>query len=370
MTLEKNQISVLQLVLLLFLSRAFVILTYVPGIGSSVSGAAVLVGNIIGYAVVMLCFLPVIVTAKKYPERSLMMNLETAWGGVGTFVGILYYLFVVLLASNTLAHFQFFMVNAVFTEANVWAILLPITAVAAYAAYTGIEGIARAGFPIAVGFTIALLFILCSSVPNLQTENIKFPVEGGMGEIALSAYGVVANTMEIPLAYLLLPYCKEKIKRGMVGLVIGLLLLTEAVTFFIVAVLGDFAASQTFPFYALASMSELSVFQRLDALHMGIWVFVAFLKLSLLIFSATEILRFIAPKGKNTGCFRQGCLAVTAVSVLGAAVPACYDIGWMRTLYRMLYSGIPIAVAGILIPIAVLWSMERRKKGASGKKKG
>ena len=87
--MEKNRISIIQLVLLLFLSRAFVILTYVPGIGNSLSGASILFGNIIGYAVVLLFFVPLIVMAKKYPERSLVMNLSYAFCRLGPFISII-----------------------------------------------------------------------------------------------------------------------------------------------------------------------------------------------------------------------------------------------------------------------------------------
>ena len=213
-----------------------------------------------------------------------------------------------------------------------------------------------------VGFMIAFLFILFSSIPNVEMVNVKLPVNGRFREIALSAYGVVSNTMEILLFYLLLPYCKSKIKQGVFGLVISLTVLTELITFFIVSVLGDFAASQTFPFYALASMSELSIFQRLDALHMGIWVFVAFIKLSLLIFLATEILKFITPKDKGANRRHRISLLITSVLVLVFAVPACYHIEWLRILYRILYSGIPIILLGVIIPILVLWRLYILKK--------
>lgn len=254
------------------------------------------------------------------------------------------------------------MVNAVFTEANVWVIVLPIMAVATYAAHIGIEGISRSGFLVMVGFMIAFLFILFSSIPNVEMVNVKLPVNGRFREIALSAYGVVSNTMEILLFYLLLPYCKSKIKQGVFGLVISLTVLTELITFFIVSVLGDFAASQTFPFYALASMSELSIFQRLDALHMGIWVFVAFIKLSLLIFLATEILKFITPKDKGGNRRHRISLLITSVLVLVFAVPACYHIEWLRILYRILYSGVPVILLGVIIPILVLWRLYILKK--------
>lgn len=359
----------MQLVLLLFLSRAFVILTYVPGIGNSVSGASILFGNIIGYAVVLLFFVPLIVMAKKYPERSLVMNLSYAFCRLGPFISVIYYLFIVLLASNTLAHFQFFMVNAVFTEANVWVIILPMMAVAVYAAHIGIEGISRSGFLVTIGFTIAFLFILFSSIPNVEMVNVKLPVDGRMREIALSAYMVVSNTVEVLLFYLLLPYCNRKIKSGVFGLVISLTVLTELVTFFIVSVLGDFAASQTFPFYALASLSELSIFQRLDALHMGIWVFVAFIKLSLLIFLGTEILKFITPNNKSGEPYHRISLLITAVLILGFAVPACYYIEWLRILYRILYSGIPVILLGVIVPIIVLWRLRILKKKQSLKRK-
>lgn len=365
--MEKNRISLLQLVILLFLSRQFTSLTYFPGIGKPVSGTAMLYSYLISAGVLLLLFLPLVIMANRAPERSIVMNLQGELGGFGVFGSFLYYGYVVFLGAHTLAHFQFFMTNAVFPQASVWIIILPMLAVASYAAYIGIEGIARSGFLIFIGFLLAFALIIFSSIPNVQLQNL-YPIEKNVWtELTKGSYGILSRTTEPILFALLLPYLGGKAGKASVGFSLLFTVIQEISTFFILTVLGNFSYSQTFPFYSLASMSQISVFQRMDALYMGIWVFVGFIKLSLLLMVGKDILNAVfLQQGKPLPT--QLGLWITAGLMLGLAIPACFKIELLTISYRFLFNGVVVLLLILFFPLILLiktaFAKRKRKEGA------
>ncbi len=364
--MEKNRISMLQLVILLFLSRQFTSLTYSPGIGTAVSGTATLYSYLIGAGVLLLLFLPLVIMANKYPERSVVMNLQAEFRGFGIFGGFLYYGYLVLSAAHTLAQFQFFMTNAVFPDASVWVILLPMLLVAVYAASVGIEGIARSGFLIFIGFVIAVAVILFSSIPNVELKNV-YPLEQNrLQEIAMGTYGVVSRSAEPILFALLLPYVGGRTGKATVGFTLLSAAVQELTAFFILTVLGRFSYSQTFPFYSLASISEISIFHRMDALYMGIWVLVGFIKLALLLALANDTVKFLLPKRKN-GSTRRFTLFATSVLVLTAAIPACYSLRALSMTYQLLFNGVVVLLLTVVLPIAVQLKAALSKRKSKGR---
>ncbi len=361
--MEKNKISITQMVLLLFLSRVFTALTYSPGMNQTVSGTAMLFGQLIGYGVVLLLFAPLVCMAKRYPERSLVMNVQALSDKGSLPIHFIYFAYLILLGINTLAQFQLFMINAIFQEASVWAILLPMLAVAVYAAYTGIEGIARSGFLLFVVFLVAFLFIILSSVPEISLIRLKPLEQDGISQVLRGAYGVVSRSVELVLLYLLLPYLqKGKLGKGILSLTFLSLAAFELIAFFLLTVLGDFSIGQTFPFYTLASMSGISIFQRMDALYMGIWVFVAFVRLSLLIFLATELLTMMLPIRFDRRIKRNWALGLVAVLVLVLTLPVCYNRQLLTISYRISYAGILLLVLGAVIPLITLLILKLKSK--------
>ncbi len=362
--MEKNRIGIMQLVILLFLSRQFTSLTYFPGIGTPVSGTATLVGNVISTLFLPLMFLPFLLLSKRYPECSIVMGLSSGLGKFGRFAGWFYYFYILVLAAHTLSHFQFFMINAVFPDASVWVIVLPMLAVAVYAAYIGVEGIARSGFFIFIGFLLAFGLIVFSSIPNIELNNLK-PIEKNIWqELTGGVYGTVSRSTEPILFGMLLPYVGNKtgkVVAGFTALSIGVL---EITAFFILTVLGDFSYSQFFPFYSLASMSEISIFQRMDALYMGIWVLIGFIKLSLLLLLGKDIFPLLLPQRVNQNA-RRLSLPVTAMLVLGLAIPACYRFELLSLSYQLVFNGIIILLFVVIFPLILWIKSTLKRKGKS-----
>ena len=69
-----------------------------------------------------------------------------------------------------------------------------------------------------------------------------------------------------------------------------------AIFLFTAAALGDYAKSQRFPFYTVTKIAEVSIFQRLDSLHVALWVFMALVRLSLFLEVAGKSLARMLPQ--------------------------------------------------------------------------
>ncbi len=364
--MEKNQISTAQVIFLLFLSRLFTSLTYYPDISRPVSGTATLYSYGIGALVELLLFLPILVMAKRFPLRSIGMNLRAALGRFGGLAVWLYYLYLVLLAAHTLAHFQFFMTNAVFPNGSVWIIILPMLAVSMYAAHIGIEGIARSGFLIFIGFLIAFCFIIFSSLSDVEWGNI-YPIQGdAIKELTVGSYGITVRTTEPVLLAFLLPYLNDKPTKAAFGFVLLSTVILFVSGFFILTVLGSFSYSQTFPFYALATLSEVSTFQRMDALYMGIWVLVGFVKLSVLLIVAKDLFILLFPDRFRSRSRSYG-LWITGFLVFLFALPACFHFQLLSRSYRLVNNGVVILLFVVFFPTVFLLRQWGKKKLGKGR---
>ena len=97
--------------------------------------------------------------------------------------------------------------------------------------------------------------------------------------------------MELIVFMMVVPNIKGKTIRTLIGYTITISALICLVSFLVTAVLGEFIFRQLFPFYMIASVVENNVIRRFDAIHMILWVITAFLRTSLFLLTAEQLLK-------------------------------------------------------------------------------
>lgn len=356
--IRNTLISPWQAVALLALFRVFSLLTFVPRIGGVQNGASVLLALPVSYLLLALVLLPALLLLRRHGgcnavDCALQLNKP-----VGKLLAALLGLFSVLIAADTISNFEFLLTTAVYPQTPPLFFILTFAAVCAYAAFLGLEPVARVGTVVFVIFVGVLVFLSAAILPKADFLALKNPMAGGSNEFFSLVIANCFSNFDVVLWLFLAPHIKGSTAKSFVGWLAVTLPFIEYLVLLLTVGLGDYAASQTFPFYSLAAYAELSIFQRLDSLHITLWTFIAFVKVAVYLYFAAHCLGYLMPRRmKKTSILCCGALAAAGAAVLSSGPRR---LGAVRAAVQ---SGIPVAVLAVLIPFALLiWSLAVRKK--------
>ncbi|MGI5958356.1 MAG: GerAB/ArcD/ProY family transporter [Massiliimalia sp.] len=355
----KIKISGYQMVTMLFLCRMFSTLTYSPG-GKQVEGIVILAADLTALILALILSVPLLLLMRKLPDHNFLQMCDGVSKVFGNLVRGYFLILMWMVAVNTCTHFTNFMTNAVFIHASRFLIMVTFTAACAYGVYQGLEGIARATSLILILFLASVLLILVTSIPNIDWINLKPPVDSSWKEFFPIVMEGVSKTLEFVVLLVLFPQVKGSFTRISLGYLLfgGIGFLTiGGIT---VLILGDYTTQQMFPFYTIASMVESDVLQRLDALHMIIWVLVSYVKLTVYLLTVTRILQDFLPIPQK----KLGFWIATGGTLLGAIfLGTSYAAG--NVIYFFIINGIPTILAVGVIPILLRLFGKKQLEGIS-----
>ena len=356
MVLLKIRISGAQATILLLLCRMFYTVFFSPNYAQDTEVSAILVGDLIAIAVSLLMLVPLLLLFRKQDGRNDLL-LE-CWGmskAFGTIVILYYTLLLLMVIVGTAARFQTFMTNVVFPNAAALVILLTFFIACTYAAVMGLEGVARVASIIFVLFLVSLGMILLFSGDKIQWVNLRPFHEEPISVLWQAVSANISKNMEFVVLILIYPKVKGRFWKislsylAVSGLIIALV---GGVT---ILVLGEFTMKQLFPFYTVASIIENKIIQRMDAIHMSLWVLLSFVRVTVYLLLGSELIGRLLPEKKKG-------FSMPVMSLLAFAGSCLVVITGNNAekYYRILQSPIPIFLAMMVIPLIVL--IGRRRK--------
>ncbi len=361
----KPKISMPQIVMLLTLSRMFYTLN------------GILLGTGDGYGMAYLWAIPlsallqfIVVLPALFLSRRQGTSFITAgyslWGKGGKVMALICGVYFLLSAVLTVFSTEQFMVNAAYPEASPIFFVLTLTLAAAYAAHLGLESIARSGFIIFIIFVCGVLFAFLGNLEQINLIFIRPLGTGGFGEVLRIAVNLTARSPEILLFAILLPNLGKNrgVKRGAIYYLLLSSLILEVIVFLISAVLGQLAQEEAFPFYTVGTLAKISIFQRLDAVHMSVWVLTAFIRTGLYLWAAVELFQSLIPVKKH-----RFVLPFLGILALVGGMLCGMDKGAANGLYSVMFSAIPIFILLPFISIALLITEKAKEpqgKGGAG----
>lgn len=121
----------------------------------------------------------------------------------------------------------------------------------------------------------------------------------------------------------------------------------ELVAFFTVVIFGAYGKTILFPLYSLSGMARLSILDRTEAVHVIIWVFVAFVRISLFIIGGGKILSNIIKISFDK------CVLITSVISLIIALPAAKSFRILHEVRIFMYTGVLFMVFAVIIPTII-----------------
>lgn len=157
------------------------------------------------------------------------------------------------------------------------AFLLLILLAAWYGAYSGLPALGRAAGAVTVLAAASGLVLLASVWPQMRFSQLQTDAVS-MRQILSSA----AKQFYLPPALLLLPLLGKKEETTKCGTkaLVGAFVAASAMRILGEMTMGAAYAGQEQPLYTVARLGGISVFRRLDALHVCVWMLLFVLKIS------------------------------------------------------------------------------------------
>lgn len=270
--------------------------------------------------------------------------------------------YMLLDSANLLRLFSETVITTTLPRSPISFIILPFLLVAAFYAYSGVEGLSRVAWLLAPGTALTVVLLLGLNLSWLQPEYL-FPIWGtGPQKILGGAFvysGVYMNFVFIAILAASLRDQKQAVKLGYWSiLAVGVIYTTISLVFVLIFP-PDTAIRSPFPMYQLARLINLGRFmQRLESVFFIIWVGMILLKLSFELWLICYLLANVTRMPVYRPLVIPFALIVYAASFLPRNLTDALEL----SVQLLRVSGIVMVGLPFLI---LLWSRFRIRKEAS-----
>lgn len=203
-----------------------------------------------------------------------------------------------------------------------WFLALAL-GVAGLAAQYSLRALNRVSVLVLGLLALSLVLLLVSVAPQVRFENLEYSAE----PFKQAGLGLLARTVLLP-EYLLLAllYEPQKPSRATLGRGYALALgigfgLESLLAALAESVLGAAGPRQSQPIYTIARLGGISVFRRLDAMHVAVWLLLFYLKISLYFWAFLWLCRRALPRVRRMPAGIAGLLLILLIFGVLRAFP-------------------------------------------------
>ena len=287
MTREYPKISTSQLFCVLLLSRISAEIIY-PNKFSETALETVSV-TVISEMIRFLIALPLIIYSFKGGNihRSVYdKNRFFGWTGA-IFSAILLF----GAAIRTLLNITRFSVKNLLSGGVMWLIFTLAAAFAVYTAVMGVEALARSGAMFLIAAAIITVVVFVADIPYIHKTSFEsFTYFGNTSSLIPDIIEHVMRGGDYLIFAAMLPYTAKNRKSALGKTVILFAVISLLITLIICAmnclVLREMYGQCEFPFTAAASLSDISLFKRLDGFAAAVWSLCAAFRVGAMLLSA------------------------------------------------------------------------------------
>lgn len=298
---------------------------------------------ILSYLLLGIILIPIFIAAKRN-ERD---GFRLAENKLFTIPLIIYLL---LAAVSTMTRLQFYAASTIFDAAPPWLLILFVSVVCFYSLYKGVAAVARVGVIVGGGFLVLLLTVIIGIFGKIHPEYLYPAITDNSAALFSDVITELSkNTEAVIFAALFLTVRRNSVRSLYLYIPLSLTALIT-MTFLYNTVLGEYLDTVNFPFYTLASLSDITVFQRLDGIDVVIWVMTAIIKLSLIL-NGIYFLTETSFKNRKAA-FITSCISLAAISI------SCFifsiNTNDFVVFSSLMETGIPLITAVFFIPLGTL----------------
>lgn len=288
---EYPKISYSQLFCMLMVSRLSAEIVY-PRTASGTALEAI-IALVISELVRFFLALPLIIYSfnGSNVHRS-VYNKNKALGWLGAVFAAL---LLIAAALRTMLNLSQFAVRSLLPGGIMWIIFALAAAFAVYSALMGTEALARAGTIFLIATAIVTLTVMIADIPFIKGRSFENLTDLGDNSALLG--DIIERVMrggDYLIFAAMLPYVSRnrKSELGRTAILFGVFstLVALAVCTFNCLVLRGLYGQSEYPFLASASLSDISLFKRLDGFAAAVWALCAAFRCGVLLLSAENAL--------------------------------------------------------------------------------
>ncbi len=340
------KISSWQLLILLFLSRIFIAITYFTL--EDISPSVMMSTSAISVATDMVLVIPAIFLYKNYPDENVIISAFKVSKIFGIILTVLYFIFAVFMIFRTVRFFLYFFENAFSNLLPTLVVGVMLIAAAAYVAHLGIEAAARSSSIVFAVFILLLIAVVATTAEDFDITN--YYVEHiDTNDVFGGIVSGLSRSSEIVVLVLVLPYLKTGITKSVYGFLLLKLLFVEMIILLCMLFLGGYMEAVQFPFFTVCSFAKAPFVDRLDAIFLVVWTLIGVIKLSLFTISLRPASVLLKP-------LQNSAVTNLVPFVLGGA-PALYFAYKEQMIIPLLdneLTAAAIVLLGTVIPLVVL----------------
>ena len=306
------KISSWQLLLLLFLSRLFMTITFFSLDDSD--SASIILPFAASVLVEVILFIPAILLYKIHPNENVIISAFKVNKALGIILICIYSIFLTFMVFKTVRFFLYFFE----TE---FSALLPIVwvgviliAASIYVAYLGIEAAARSAAVVFGLFIVMLLIVIFATADDFELSNY-YTVPLTSNRLFQGILDGISRSDETVILILITPYLKEKICRAIYGYLGLKLVFIEGIIICCMLLLGGYMIASPFSFFTMCQYAKTAFIERLDAVYLIVWTLMGVIKLSMYSISLFPALEGF-PK------FKKHKLLITSLPFIIGGIPA------------------------------------------------
>ncbi len=343
-----EKVSLQQFFIAMFLSRVFITLTDLPPIMGNMEVTDYLVSVPIYGAFVFISAIPVFLTIKSDVNANILdrcVCISPAFGKISALMYSIIFLYGII---GTMSRFDVFATSVIFPQTDFKGFLIVIIIACMFAAFLGIESIARSSIFVFVIFLISFFSVIFTITKNFDFLNFSPVFYNGATSTFKSAFTSMPRTIELAIILMLMPNIKGNIKKGVTFWILGLLLFQAVLLFYMIGVMGEYLKTQLFPAYTLAVIANFGFLQNIDVFLTSTWILCVFLKISILLSVISDCMKILI-SNKHEKLYIV--LATIAVSITTFYLnPEAYSIDSLLSpvIPMVLYS-----ICVIIIPCVV-----------------
>lgn len=282
--LEGGKISAKQMILLVFVSRIIIMITFLPSLTAPPANQDVWLSILLMVPTNLIIAVPVYLLAKRFPNQTLYEYCQTILGKAGQGVGILFVWFSLHSASLSLSNFSKFFTTTIMPETPSLFFIITLTLISAYAVHHGIEILGRFSEFIAPFIMIGLITIFLFLSKDMDFHELTPILEEGIYPTLLGGLYASSLMIETLALGIILPFLNDQKKSKEVFIFSSFLLLPFAliITLLVITTFGaELARTFIYPTYNAVRFVHVGDFlERIDAIHIGIWILGMYIKIS------------------------------------------------------------------------------------------
>ncbi len=286
--MEKSiKISAPQLFIMLLISRLIVNITYSTYVINTNDMWEQIISCAVSFIITLIMVMPVYYLNKQYKYTSVLDRSYKSFKKFGSLLVICYAIYFLWVLCYSLSLFNLFVTDLMNPQISAVALSVAVIISSVYGAYKGVEAIARTSSLVFIFIIAVAIILIVSLFGQVESKNYTPLLQDGVRPIADGVIFMISKNSCIPVMAILLSKTNathRQIKKGMFFWSFFVYGFSALIIYVTVGVLGQYLTTQLFPVYTVASVAQIGVLQRLDAVFLGVWTAGLFIKASLFIY--------------------------------------------------------------------------------------